>query len=443
MSLVHKHSQECTKSELDLFALPPTQVSIDKGQWTEFRPVSSLTEFGPIEFNVAGSGEEYTDLSQTYLHLKVKIVKPDGTDLAQDEHVGPVNNFLHSLMSQVEVYLNGRLISTVNNAYPYTALLQTLLSYGTDARKTHLTTSLFYKDTANHMDNLEPVGQNASNQGLGKRYQYIKESKTVDLLGRLHSDIFMQDRLLLNQVDLGIKLTRSKNEFCLLSPVEGAGYKVVLQDASLFVRRCKVNPTIMNAHSKALDRGTAKYPINRVDCKVFSIPRGNLSLTEDNIFQGQVPNRVIVAMVDNDAFNGSFVKNQFNFKHYQTNFLALYLDGASIPAKALQPKFTEEGGENYVRCYQTLFSGTDIMTFDQGHQIIREDYPKGYTLYAFDLTPDLNSGDHFNLTRHGNLRIGLQFAQPLAQTINLIVYGEFQNVIEIDRGRNVVFDYGN
>ena len=42
-----------------------------------------------------------------------------------------------------------------------------------------------------------------------------------------------------------------------------------------------------------------------------------------------------------------------------------------------------------------------------------------------------------------NLRVELPFGQALANTVNLIVYAEFQNVIEIDASRNVLYDYTN
>ena len=68
-------------------------------------------------------------------------------------------------------------------------------------------------------------------------------------------------------------------------------------------------------------------------------------------------------------------------------------------------------------------------------------YARGYTLYAFDLTPDLGEDDHFNLVREGNVRIDMKFSVALPNTINVIVYAEFENIIEIDRTRNVKFDY--
>ena len=58
MAFVHHESQECTKSELDLFTIPATQTSITKGQWIEYHPLSNITDSGPIEFNVSGSGEQ-------------------------------------------------------------------------------------------------------------------------------------------------------------------------------------------------------------------------------------------------------------------------------------------------------------------------------------------------------------------------------------------------
>ena len=57
-------SQHCGKSELDLFLAPTVQTNIERGQWIEYFPVSNITDSGPIEFNVSGSGDEFTDLRQ-------------------------------------------------------------------------------------------------------------------------------------------------------------------------------------------------------------------------------------------------------------------------------------------------------------------------------------------------------------------------------------------
>ena len=157
MAFVHHESNECSKSELDLFSITSTQTSISKGQWIEYHPLSNITETGPIEFNVSGSGEEYLDLARTQLYVKAKITKANGTALDPNEQVGPVKLFLHSLFSQVDVSLNERLISPSTNTYPYRAMIETLLNYGEDAKSSQLTMSLFYKDTPGKMNAVNPV----------------------------------------------------------------------------------------------------------------------------------------------------------------------------------------------------------------------------------------------------------------------------------------------
>ena len=143
MALVHGDSQECTKSELGLFTTPTTQTYISKGSWMEYHPLSNMTESGPIEFYVSGSDEEYLDLARTHLFVKAKIVKADGTDLEATTQVEPTNLFLHSVFSQVDVSLNERLISSSTSTHAYRAMLETLLNYGDEAKKSQLTMSLF------------------------------------------------------------------------------------------------------------------------------------------------------------------------------------------------------------------------------------------------------------------------------------------------------------
>src|SRR5204862_4300142 len=209
------------------------------------------------------------------------------------------------------------------------------------------------------------------------------------------------------------------------------------------VRRCKVSPTVLLAHNRALQTATAKYPITRVEVKTFTLPAGIRNKTLDNVFLGQVPKRIIVGMVTNAAYNGDFKKNPYNFQHFKTNFFSLYVDGEQVPSKPLQPHY-EAGKGKYVMAYHSLFSGSGIQFSNSGLLINRDDYDDGYCLMAFDLTPDLSASDttHWNLVRNGSVRMELGFDDALDETVNCLVYAEFDNVIEIDRHRNVNVDFG-
>ena len=188
MAFVHDQSCQCTKSELDLFSVPPTQTSVEQGNWVEYHPITSVAGDSPIEFDINGSAEDYLDFANT-IYVKAKLTAMDGANLAADAAVGPVNIFLHSLFSQVDISLNGTLITQSTNTYPYRAILETLLSYGEDAKKSQLTSALFYKDQARTMDSIEVEGDVAArNDGLMKHRSIRTSTCRHFLSGPLHAE---------------------------------------------------------------------------------------------------------------------------------------------------------------------------------------------------------------------------------------------------------------
>lgn len=386
-----------------------------------------------------GNGDEYTDLSQTMIQVTASIVKSTGAavnDDAEADGIGPINNWLQSLFSQVDMSMNQKLITPQNNTYAYRSYIETVLNYGYDARKSHLSCGLWSGDDAGHMDNCLD-----ENDGLKARRKMTNKSREIDLLGHLHLDMCNQNKFLLNGVELRFKFIRTKDTFSIMA---NAGvFKVHLTEANLWVRRCKVSPTVLLAHNRALQTATAKYPITRVEVKTFTLPAGIRNKTLDNVFLGQVPKRIIIGMVTNAAYNGDFKKNPYNFQHFKTNFFSLYVDGEQVPSKPLQPHYEADKGK-YVMAYHSLFSGSGIQFSNSGLLINRDDYDDGYCLMAFDLTPDLSASDttHWNLVRNGSVRMELGFDEALTETVNCLVYAEFDNVIEIDRHRNVNVDFG-
>ena len=234
-------------------------------------------------------------------------------------------------------------------------MIETLLNYGGDAKSSQLSMALFYKDTPGKMDIMDPVADDDdANLGLKARYAFTKNSNTVDMMGPIHSDIFFQDRLILNGVNLRLKLNRAKNTFCLVSSVHGANFKVVITEAILYVRKVKVASSITLGHAAALKETTAKYPIRRVDCKVLSISGEFSSFMPDNVFLEHIPKRLVCVLVDTEAFNGTYASNPYNLKHYNLTQKGVYVDGEQIPRKPLLLKFSEAGGQNFIAGLQSF-----------------------------------------------------------------------------------------
>jgi len=96
----------------------------------------------------------------------------------------------------------------------------------------------------------------------------------------------------------------------------------------------------------------------------------------------------------------------------------------------------------YIRTYNTLFAEAIKLNRDDENHISRKDFAYGSASYAFDLTADLAEDDHFNLVKDGSVRLALKFSQALPVTVSVVAYAEFDNIIQIDRDRNLLLDFG-
>ena len=459
MSYVHPFSKRCDKSEVDLFRVPPTQQSLERGRWIDYAPLSSVENANSaITFLIAGT-DEYIDLSKTILTVTGKITKKDGEsklDGNDQSNVAPVNNFLHSLFRQVDVYLNGKQVTPAMGTYAYRSYIETLLNYDVSAKQSQFSSALYYKDTPGQMDKVGAlpatktlnyklpgvtdagVGNNAStkyyvtgtgNQGFAKRHQFIKNGNRFVLSGPIFADIFMTDRLLLNMMDLKVVLNRSSDAFCLFEKGNDPAIepKVQLSDVVLKVRKVKVDQSISDGVERMLKQTPALYPIRRVECKILTIP-------------ANLPNTT-----------GEYDKNPYNFQHFWVTSVSLTANGQEIPFKLLTLKYPKDADGkidpandtelDFDEAYNTLFSGTGKIYSNAGLDITREDYPGGYALYAFDLTPDMCKGaDYFNAVQRGTLTLALTFGASHAHAIGMVCYGDFENIIRIDGERNAIYD---
>ena len=478
MSYVHPFSKRCDKSEVDLFSVPPTQQSLERGRWIDYAPISSVQNpNSAITFLIAGT-DEYIDLSKTILTVTGNIMKKDGTSKLTgggQSNVAPVNNFLHSLFRQVDVYLNGKQVTPAMGTYAYRSYIETLLNYGVSAKQSQFSSALYYKDTATKMEatgslpatkvlNYKTAQTNTDasvkyyvtgtgNQGFAKRQQFITNGNQFVLSGPIFSDIFMTDRLLLNMMDLKVVLNRSTDSFSLMEIGNDPAIepKVHLTDVVLKIRKVKVDQPVSDGVERMLKQTPALYPIRRVECKILTIPENLPNIRHDNIFSGIIPKSFVFGLVHVDAYNGTYDKNPYNFQHFKVTSVSLTANGQEIPFKQLTLKYPGDlNGEvdpakdtelDFDEAYNTLFSGTGKIYSNAGLDISREEYPGGYALYAFDLTPDMcKSSDYFNTVQRGSLTLALTFEDSTKHPIAMVCYGDFENVIRIDSERNAIYD---
>jgi len=86
-------------------------------------------------------------------------------------------------------------------------------------------------------------------------------------------------------------------------------------DAKLYVRRIKAHPSILLAHDDTLKTDLAYYDMTRVTLKTFTYFIGASSLSIDEAVTGDLPNRLLFAMVDNSNFLGAINTNPYRFRY--------------------------------------------------------------------------------------------------------------------------------
>jgi len=205
------------------------------------------TEDTPVEIYVPGQGNEYIDLKRSRLYVKCKIVKADGTPLADKENIGIINLPLQTIWAQIDTYMNGKLVSLNTNNYPWKAYMKVLLSSGGDASDSQLQSQLYYIDEG-ELDDPKIVG--GSNAGLLNRNTFTQRSKIFDLEGPLYEDIFRMDKYLINGVDLHLKLFRNRNPFIFMSSETNPSYKLQLLDVAFKACMIRVDSGVLVNHGQ-------------------------------------------------------------------------------------------------------------------------------------------------------------------------------------------------
>jgi len=458
-----KYVTECLKSELDLFEIPPLDTSNEDGYWSYYSR-ADLTTQGELVFNIESNN--YLDLSSCMLYVVAKIRQKQNSEavVTSNDKVGLVNNFLHSLFKNVSVKINNDIVdSSTNDLYPYKAYILNLLNYGHEEKTTFLSSSLFYKDDAKEIDNFNvseltsltiadtkstssdsktspPQSSTINNtltrinQGFLKRRAILLDGNgKLELMGHLYCDLFNTNKLFLNNSKLTITLYKNDDSFCLLGD-DADKFEIFFEEVKLRIRNQKISDQVKNAHNLVLVRNPAVYFTKSVEVKSFKqLSTVGSSITKE-ISIGKTPNILIIGL--NKYAYDKQKKNPFNFENMNVTELELKVEDIQKPY-SYQLKF-DYSKNLYLNGYMSLFdvaSKTDL-----GNNISREDFPNGYTLYGFNLQPNINcGGDMQQILNNSKITIKIEFAQNSPTTIfDLIVYKEYDKFIQIDSDRKLV-----
>ena len=274
---------------LIIFKKPPTDLSIDAYRMVSIQPTT--TGINPMEFIIQGL-DSYVYLNRSYFTMELGLKKSDGNNLVANETLYPVNNLAHSIIKQIDVHLNGTLISPQSDTYHYKAYLERLLNFDRYDGATVLAPAGWFNQidsppawTANKVDVTSNAGAgHADYQALPANHKgilaaMIAETKEYaagnrrSLVFTPHLEVFHTQKVLVPGVE--IKMKFHFNALSLFMNGVGKAARLKEEDIKIRFHLCqlRLNESVYMglAEKRHNQDAVAVYPTVRSEIRTFSM----------------------------------------------------------------------------------------------------------------------------------------------------------------------------
>ena len=294
----------------------------------EIYPTASLDE-NCIEFEFQTDRNYYVDLRQTYLAVKLKLVKGRGCEIyntreVKNEHkeeakavqektteeepvsvVTHVKNMLHSIFSNVEVYINNQQIYNSNGLYAHKSYISNNFKGAISENKGVLHCKRYdYEDFPD-----EIMEAPLSEPFFTRRLKMLSRPDGFMMYGKLGVDFFSISELLYPKVKVRLRLNRARPNFYMISDNPNVSLGIV--DCSLYNRRIALKEDYNKKRMDMLAYTPVEFNYLETLAKTFIIPAIQNQFIQENIFNNAPVRRIAIAMNTNSAFTGSNTKNPF------------------------------------------------------------------------------------------------------------------------------------
>jgi len=225
------NAKEANSENLALFNRPVVESTIDSRHFQCVKPINSVTGLTNdfIEFNIVNPNTTYLALNESFLCLTCRVVRqengaskeikeqgititpntdPAGEDIVtvttpDESVVSLTNNFLNSLIRDFQFKLGGVLISgDVGSNHSYKSYLDNIL-YNSEGENS-LSCQLMFFEEGEYLNDMNPFS--GGNEGVKTRRKIITRSRRFDVRGKLNTDFCQQSKVLLNNIEVNIKI---------------------------------------------------------------------------------------------------------------------------------------------------------------------------------------------------------------------------------------------
>jgi hypothetical protein len=487
--LIDDASAPLLLKELSFFETANTVSEIERKNYVKLFTLSSPTNAQFLEFQYTGTDNYVADLKNIMMFLDVKLTDEQGLDLTGSENVAPENGVMHTVFSECNLYIENQLVESTGNLFAYMHYFQVASSYDQNAVHSHYTNAGYSFDSAGQMENVHYVGETkpsiasptTTNTGSGvgenpggtgsstvdkgtgdttttksdsptyynisecnANYNYRKDvyarSHVIKLCGPILLAFFLQPKCLIHRTDFKIRFTRSRPEFYLRTGAnETKRYKLDILKAELWVPQLKLDETKQLSVELTWRKNVAKYPIQRMFMSYHTLST-HLNISLPNLINGTLPVKMMMGLVDAEAFAGNLRKNCFNFQHFHVEKILLSINSEPIHGMPLEMDYTNH---QYAMAYNGIHMANGTFKKNVSNVITPYGFANGYCIYSFSLTPHTisDNGIAYHLIKTGTLQLDMKFATPPTFPVVLILMFIFNNQISIAYDKSVTFDY--
>ena len=451
----HERSEGTVNPALRIFKVPPTDISINAYRMVTIQPTT--TGINPMEFIIPGL-DDFVDLGRSYFTMELRLKKSNNGNLVANETLWPVNNLAHSIIKQIDLQLNGTLISPQSDTYHYKAYLESLLNFDREDGKTVLGPQGWFNQvdfppqwTAANVDFGTPnaAWTNLSANHKGALAAMVAETAkyaggvTHSLVFTPHLEVFHTGKLLVPGIEIKMKF-HFNSPALFFNGVALAG-RLMEGDVKLRFHLCqlRLNDAIYQSLSaKRHNEGqVASYPTVRSEIRTFTMQDNLVRFDIPNLFQNRIPDRLIVGLLDSRAFNGDVTRDPFCFQKFGLTSIKQIVKGEEYPYETLQ--LVHNNGSRDNLGYFRFLQASGAWCKKKGNMVELGDWgqAKNCTLYMFDnVANGCADSQNLNPKQSGDLQLVLEFGAAPATNITVLVYGEFENLLEIDQNGAVLYN---
>ena len=164
------------------------------------------------------------------------------------------------------------------------------------------------------------------------------------------------------------------------------------------------------------------------------------------MFLGRLPDRVLIALVHTDNFNGAFDRCPFAYERFGVTQVRLVLNWEDYPYRPL--KLSNVAGQE---------DATDLLGYDrlltamntEGESflpmILSSDWGHGQTgtIFLFNNLPrdNPNESRYRNPAQMGNIRLQIEFGAATQHNITVLIWSKHENVFEINHLWGVKYNF--